>query len=1350
MTYNEIKRRLIKCEKTLALFQSKDLSNATPEERQQAQKNIISVNESIVKYKKILKEGSKTYILTPKSGQTSAASLSDDEVDALKDADDIKGIKSADGEEIKERLKKNSGVEFSVDETKSIAKQVGKAVAMSLKAVGDAVRTMRATHIEENSFDVEVDYKNGSDDAFSFHIIDDTLHLADFSFDKELVDVGVKPSGEAIVNVDVLSNELQKHFKSLTEKLSYNGREFSHEEEDRLDLIAHREFKNDFSKLSDEDKAKVFASRSKVGVEESDVKESYTKEKLLAYLGQADDAMIRTYDDKYLIIYNPKNGNDDNAAMWHDDTVFGVDQDGGEHEVRYDQIDGFQLEGYDPDQEQKDDEEDHGVGYDDEGRPLGEGEGDDHHYLKVPSADYKKAAQILDQNIDPTYVKMEVVDNDGAGNVIFYFIFKHEDGFDDMYDDSGDQDSEFYQEPEEDGGAFVYDAAMDLRANDITVVDSSADMDEATDLNDPVLMKMRVAKKRNADLKKVDQMHARDRKDQRINGKKRLLIKQLKDKRAEIEREMENDPEIETTGGPVADRYGDMLNKIDNAIEKAAGRIKPVDYDTAVGKVNEGDGQLVTFGYDLDMIQQVVDHLKNKYTEGDDYELHIGRGDDLPNAVTLKNPALEKDYDLNDMLNAAQDDQDRYDAYTDGEDTDYAKRRKEGDDYYEDPDYYKESTQHPSKGHRGGAKKIQKAYDLVVTMMKDLAKKYKAGDKSVVDQLKTLTITKKKLEKQLDQAVAGTNIGQDIDEKKINEYASRDLDEIFGALGYRQGFDEFIEDNPGCVEVIMEWIGSISEFRQKLSNEYSKEEQENLGFYYGDDDDDDYNESLDESLNPEVSKKVAQFIKAMAKRYGYKEQDAVYAIMAALKQRDFDGVNEFDDKSMKAYGDAVKTAYKGKHQGTNYQWPMSQATKDRKEADKKQPLKEFTDNSFKGSEVIDDANERGPDMFGKGIFADLLPKGVASENDAVEALKAHDKSPIKARMGRYAPMFVHVQYHELEHEGKDYRMHQTQYYNSNFKDKDPNFNPGVSKITLFQIDKKAADRRDKEETTNLGTIIVKTDEYVQDLRNLPGLGKRHMEESVKVGDTLTKDGKKGKVVKVMDDMANVDFGNGDVYGITFSRIKGSKIVKEASRKDLGMSSSVSKRRAKAELNKPGKDGSKVYGLDKDGKRVHIKSINDVDKFKKFELDADINEGKGGQIMPGDYVKNQHGNIYKRVDGKVGRHDAYVRVTNGKVGKKKTGLHDSFKLTLVKKDEIEEAGPGFKHDCAAKVIHKEHGEGICIPEKHTLVKEGNKHVVTHYDVLFKEGKKVVEDIPVSELDIKTTNEHWHKGYKKKKK
>jgi hypothetical protein len=1101
MTYEELKARLTSVETTLHQLQTAESKALTTTYVEDSIQQLNMVRENILSKMKILEEGDETMFVSTKGGDTKAVQMDRKTAMDLKKDPAITGIDTAKGA----KLKEDEGINFSKDETKSIAKSVGKALIKALKKAGDEVARVKAHRLEEGSFDIHIIYKGESgEDEFSFYITDDTLHLVDFSFDKKLIEVGVKPSGEAIVNIDVLTNEFMKHFRSLNE---------------------------------------------------------------------------------------------------------------GD---------------YDPDQMQKDDEEDHGVGYDDEGRPLGEGQGDDHHYIKVKAHDYKKAMAILDQNVDPTYVKMEVVDNDGAGNVIIYFIFKHEDGFDDMYDDSENPDSEFYQEPDEDPQAFIYDVVMDLRANDIELAGHSVDMDEATDLNDPVLMRMRVAKKRNADLKKVDQIHARDRKDQRINGKKRALIKQLKAKRADIEREMENDPEIEPTGGPVADRYGDMLNKIDNAIEKAAGRIKPLDYDTAVGKINEGDGELVTFGYDLDMIQQVVDHLQSKYKEGEDFELHIGRGDDLPNAVTLKNPNLEKDYDLNDILNAAQSDEDRYDAYTDGEDTDYAKRRKEGDDYYEDPDYYKEGVNEESIA------KISKGLDQVKKQIKTNLEAYKtatdaSAKQAAIEVLKKLNGQKKQLEKHLDSKVAGTGSQYTEPGDMIQESASRDLDEIFGALGYRQGFDEFIEDNPGCVEVIMEWIGGISDFQQKLSQEYDNEELENLGFYFGDDD---YNESLQEgrgdldiivrvitdmanedgtttkeaaleviealrdaymidaydegvikeNLNPEVSKKVNQFIKAMAKRYGYDEQDAVFAIKQALRLRGIDkedAVNE--DLSMKI-GKVV--AIKKYNAAKNQKVPVDvkitdyikkPGSKDFVEyelkgqkrkvsidvfksilAESKKTLKEFTDNSFKGSELIDKVNSQSPDMFGKGVFADLLPKGVASENDAFEALKKHDKSGIKARMGQYAPMFVHVQYHNLEHEGEDYRMHQTQYYNSNFKDKDPDFNPGVSKITLFKITKKAADRRDKEESDNLGTILVKTGEYVQDLNALPGLGKR---------------------------------------------------VSEATRQDLGMVSSISKRRAKAHLKNPSNDGSKVYGLDKDGKRVRIKSINDVDKFTKFEIDADINENK---------------------------------------------------------------------------------------------------------------------------------------------
>jgi len=47
-------------------------------------------------------------------------------------------------------------------------------------------------------------------------------------------------------------------------------------------------------------------------------------------------------------------------------------------------------------------------------------------------------------------------------------------------------------------------------------------------------------------------------------------------------------------------------------------------------------------------------------------------------------------------------------------------------------------------------------------------------------------------------------------------------------------------------------------------------------------------EELKEALNPEVVSAVNRLIKGMAKKYGYEEKDAVFAIQAALKQREFD------------------------------------------------------------------------------------------------------------------------------------------------------------------------------------------------------------------------------------------------------------------------------------------------------------------------------------------------------------------------------------------------------------------------------------------------------------------------------
>ena len=1070
MKYEEIRKRLSRCQVTLELLQSKETAGNTNSSIKDTKQAIKVLKERIDKDKKLLIEAEGSYLLTPKGGKTTLAKLSDDELDALKSSNDVDKIKTAAGEEVKENslFKKNNGVEFDQNETKKIAKEVGKSLAIALKKGGDELESMKAHHIEPNSFDIHVEYKaEGNMDEFSFYIIDDTLHLVDFSFDKELVEVGVKPSGEAIINRDVLANELLKHFKSLNEEMAV----FSSEEEE--DKYIEKMVKRGL------EKEKERAAKKKKGNLKEVNYDHYTEPKHFDICPGAEalrDEVLASgktpeelgewtfkHDElfkleKAVLKANKADERHVEVANKLRSEIIHLSRDLGIEAGKINYLKGHVKK-----------IEDVAAG-----KEVNEGEGDDHHYLKVSRRDYKKAMSILDQNVDPTYVKTEVVDDDGAGNVIIYFIFKHEYGFDDMYDDpEGKENPEFYQEPDEDPSAFMYDVVMDLRANDITVVDSSADMDENYD---------------------PDQEQKDDEEDHGVayDDDGRPLGEDLDIGHQDDEPSMLKSSAFETA------TYAAKLAK------------KLAQYDQVDGEVDfpnwwqkklilARDYMSAAYHYlESEEKQPLIDKLALEHAMNEGTELYDRNGINIKRFSGGKRGLMVQiTYDWDYIQIPAE------------EFATLARAMQSVQGDLKDM-----STQIPRRKNIDEIKaaKIQKAHGQVVAKMKELAKQYKAGDKSVVDQLKDLTAKKKELEKHLDQAVAGTHQGQELTELSSDQ--RNELIELQNIL------DDVNQKGDEAREII----------RQSFPRMLSK------GDAYG-----------------------AFEFGSSANRY----DTTLESIIEEIEEYYDEEEDDMDE---------------GEHQGSNYKWPMSKATKDRKEADKfagsdpkagstikgtgfdwkKKPLKEFTDRTFKGSELIDDANKRGPDMFGKQIFADLLPKGVASENDAIEALKAHDKSPIKARMGQYAPMFVHVQYHELEHEGDHYRMHQTQYYNSNFEDKDPDFNPKVSKITLFKITKKAADRRDREETDNLGTILVRTDEYVQDLRNLPGLGKRHMEE-----------------------------------------------------------------------------------------------------------------GSGGQIMPGDYVKNQHGNIYQRVDGKVGRHDAYVRVINGKSGKKKTGLHDSFKLTLVNKDELKE-------------------------------------------------------------------------------
>ena len=152
-------------------------------------------------------------------------------------------------------------------------------------------------------------------------------------------------------------------------------------------------------------------------------------------------------------------------------------------------------------------------------------------------------------------------------------------------------------------------------------------------------------------------------------------------------------------------------------------------------------------------------------------------------------------------------------------------------------------------------------------------------------------------------------------------------------------------------------------------------------------------------------------------------------------------------------------------------------------------------------------------------------------------------------------------------------------------------------------------------------------------------------------------------------------GEGDTYEKMAAKGKKAGNLKQGTvRKRLGI-----KKGEKIPLSLINKELARMRKMDKDKDKKGVQLGDKNQKYykalqlsKTLKTTTNVNEERfGGQIMPGDYVKNQHGNIYQRVDGKVGRHDAYVRVINGKSGKKKIGLHDSFKLTLVNKDELKE-------------------------------------------------------------------------------
>ena len=103
------------------------------------------------------------------------------------------------------------------------------------------------------------------------------------------------------------------------------------------------------------------------------------------------------------------------------------------------------------------------------------------------------------------------------------------------------------------------------------------------DINDPALMRARASKSKMNQMKSNPRISFDQVLD--LRGEKRDLELQINN----LYREMENDPDIEPEGGPVADQYGDQLNRLEARLYKINKQIASYDMSEGEDRMNESE-----------------------------------------------------------------------------------------------------------------------------------------------------------------------------------------------------------------------------------------------------------------------------------------------------------------------------------------------------------------------------------------------------------------------------------------------------------------------------------------------------------------------------------------------------------------------------------------------------------------------------------------------------------------------------------------------------------------------------------------------------------------------------------------
>ena len=184
-----------------------------------------------------------------------------------------------------------------------------------------------------------------------------------------------------------------------------------------------------------------------------------------------------------------------------------------------------------------------------------------------------------------------------------------------------------------------------------------------------------------------------------------------------------------------------------------------------------------------------------------------------------------------------------------------------------------------------------------------------------------------------------------------------------------------------------------------------------------------------------------------------------------------------------------------------------------------------------------------------------------------------------------------------------------------------------------------------------------------------------------------------------------------------------------------------------------------HPIAKQGQQASFVNKEEVELEEKMSSKEKMKKGLYNSMDP---VGDEDGDVDN--DGDMDKSDKYLMKRRKAI--KKAMKKEGFELPDYVVEAIEEvlaqdedfvvesedldadaSSKALQHDCAKHVVHKEHGEGQCVPGMHSLVEneDGTAHV-THYDVMF--GDTIIEDVPVEELEIVSEMSHGHPRKKKK--